>query len=408
VRGDTPDLEPLDGDLRRLLEAEAYRQPVRLTGPGLAARVAAADRDRASWRRWAALASAAAVAALAVVIGVSSQSTRPAPPGGAPSQGAAACDASPATVHGSWWSEVGGPNAFFNIEPGTRRATNAGETWLLHVRFDPDAPESLLELSATDLATGVRLEGVLNSRADPGSIFGFDQPAPPLSGGWYLFELRVPAVGCWRLDAAIDGALAGSAVVEVRPNPGPEATAAADGLPDRIGCSGVVETGPASGPAAPATNCLAALELVRAAYPDLVSSAWAAIVEPMCPPQSDCDFRDPYTIAVVLLAPPSSSAGWLAYLVVGEAGPERVGEVAVDLPAHILDGIRAHGIPGERTYRLECGPIEPVRCATRAYAVIRAGEGPGPARVESVRFRDENGSYTMRFEDGNWVTGIFD
>jgi hypothetical protein len=393
---DATGLGPLDPELRRLLRAEAYRVPVRLTRADLDRGVQRSGR-LGRWPRWAGLASGVAVAALVAIIGFSALSTGR-PPSGASASPDATCDeAAPATVHGSWWSEVGGPHAFFNVEPGTRRATNPGETWLLHVRFDPDAAESLLGLSAVELATGRRIEGTLNGRADPASIYRFDQPAPPLPGGWYLFQQDVPTAGCWRLEASIGDDIVGSAVVVVA-----EAT-----RPEQWFCDGRVETSPSNGPGAAPTDCLAAVELVRAAHPDAFASAWGAIVQPMCPPGMICDQAAPYLIAVVLLAPPSSSAGWLAYPVVGAAGPERVAGVTVDLPEHILDTIRQHGVRTERPYRLVCGPIAAEPCAERAFGVIRAYEGDDPSPVESVTFLDELGSYTLRLVTGDEVTGIF-
>lgn len=211
----SPDFGALEPDIRRLLHAEAYRVPMRLTGAEVAARVAATAGAGGQWGAWLRLAAAGTVAALVVVMAMSSITTGPRPRGSA-SPGASACDASPATIHGTWWSEIGGPNAFFNIEPGTRRATTPRETWLLHVRYEPDAPEGgAVQVSAENLATGVVVPGTLNSRADPANIFRFDQPAPALPGGWYLFEQVVPGSGCWKLRAAIDGVEVGTAVVLV-------------------------------------------------------------------------------------------------------------------------------------------------------------------------------------------------
>lgn len=50
---------------------------------------------------------------------------------------------------------------------------------------------------------------------DPANIYRYDDPAPRLTGGWYLFEQRLPVPGCWRLSAAIDGRVVGTAVIEV-------------------------------------------------------------------------------------------------------------------------------------------------------------------------------------------------
>jgi hypothetical protein len=253
--------DELELDLRRVLRAEAFRPPVHLTGQTLRARLEADDRRRAR-RPWNA--ALAGVAAIAVLVGVVISSTPIVRfPGGEPTP-SAACAESPATKHGSWWVEMGGPNAFFNIEPGTRTSIADG-AWLLFVRFDPDADPGALSLTAEELGSGERVTGSLNSSVDPSNIFRFDQPAPSLTGGWYLFELPIASPGCWRIDALVGDELTGTATVNVmwgRPaatvDPSaPEPTAAAptptegdigtgaiierypDGLPSRMGNSPV-------------------------------------------------------------------------------------------------------------------------------------------------------------------------
>lgn len=128
--------------------------------------------------------------------------------------GSGACDVSPGTMHGTWWREIGGPNAFFNWGDGAR--VSQPFPWKLIVRFDPDAA-STEEVSvwAERLDSGAREPGAFNSPIDPSTIYSFDTPAPDLSGGWYFFEQPLPTAGCWRLSAAIDGRLAGTSVVEV-------------------------------------------------------------------------------------------------------------------------------------------------------------------------------------------------
>jgi len=127
----------------------------------------------------------------------------------------AACVESPATLHGTWWREIGGPEAFFNWDSGARPA---GNRWLLIVRFDPDAVTSdQLSVWADDLGSGERAQAVFNSTMDPSAIYRFDTPAPDLPGGWFLFEQPLPTAGCWRLSAAIDGRIVGTAMVEIGP-----------------------------------------------------------------------------------------------------------------------------------------------------------------------------------------------
>jgi hypothetical protein len=117
---------------------------------------------------------------------------------------------------------MGGPSAFFNIEPGTRLSIEDG-TWLLFTRFDPDAgPSEEVSIEARRLGSDERIVGRLNSSVEPGSIHRFDEPAPTLPGGWYLFELGIASPGCWLITGSVDGQVAGSASVDVgRGRPGP-------------------------------------------------------------------------------------------------------------------------------------------------------------------------------------------
>ena len=126
-----------------------------------------------------------------------------------------ACAASPGTMHGTWWREIGGPNAFFNWEAAPRRLERTAP-WKLIVRFDPDTqPNDAVSVWGDHLATGERALGGFNGPIDLPNIYDFDSPAPDLPGGWYLFMQPLPSTGCWQLSAAINGQLAGTAVVEV-------------------------------------------------------------------------------------------------------------------------------------------------------------------------------------------------
>ena len=214
--------DELDLELRRALRDEAFRLPVRLTAATIKARLEAEDgKQRRSWYRPAAVAPVAGLALVLFVVTFGLIST----PRGGPGQTAVpsvACDESPATRHGSWWVEVGGPNAFFNIEPGTRLSTQ-GNYWLLFARFDPDAgPSEEVAIGARRLGSDERSEGRLNSRVEPSGIYRFDEPAPSLPGGWYLFELDVSSPGCWLITGSVGGQMVGSATVDVgRGLPGP-------------------------------------------------------------------------------------------------------------------------------------------------------------------------------------------
>jgi len=196
-----------------------------------AARLAAAPDVRVHRRygSWPAPGWIAVVLALSAILvgslftgGSSPAPTEPSRPAGsaeasraAPSTStSAACDVSPGAVHGIWWREIGGPDAHFYWGQGPVMSGPA--PWKLFVRFDPDA-RSIDELSvwADRLGSEDRAVGAFNSRADPSTIYRFEQQAPELPGGLYLFEQPLPSPGCWQLSAAIDGQVVGTAVVEV-------------------------------------------------------------------------------------------------------------------------------------------------------------------------------------------------
>jgi hypothetical protein len=210
-------LDTRDERIAAALREEAYRLPVMLTVDELTARL---ELRRGGSRRNTAigwLLSAIAAAAL-VVVAVTRPGVLPSV-GATPEVSRTPCVPSPATLHGTWWSEVGGPNAFFNVEPGTLEATLGTERWLLIVRVAPGLDGRTPELTAENLETGRRVKGAFNSTLDPKNIFRQDEPAPSLPGAWNLFELPVPQSGCWRLAARGEDGEIGSAVVAVLPDP---------------------------------------------------------------------------------------------------------------------------------------------------------------------------------------------
>lgn len=206
--------DELDPRLVQAIREDAYRLPVTVTAGELRRRLEDDRRQRTGWGWLGAIAAAAVIAV--VVVSAWSPSPRPPMSGATPSP-EVQCVESPATTHG-WWVEVGGPNAFFNIEPGTWTATDTVATWLLHVRFDPDAgPGELISIAADLEAEGRHVDGQLNSPADPTNIFHFASPAPSLPGGWYLFQLDIHAPGCWALSARVGDRVVGTATVLVAP-----------------------------------------------------------------------------------------------------------------------------------------------------------------------------------------------
>jgi hypothetical protein len=124
------------------------------------------------------------------------------------------CPASRPETIGDWWVEVGGPNAHFNIEPGTLRP--GADPWLVIVRIQPDPGDpSNISAWVEPLDNGVRADVTVNSRMNPATVFRGASRAPQLPGGWFLLEVPIETSGCWRIDAAVDGTSVGSAVLEV-------------------------------------------------------------------------------------------------------------------------------------------------------------------------------------------------
>lgn len=236
-----------DQDLREAVRSEAYRPPLGLDAANLRSRVQSDERRRAGRRRRIVVGAVAVVAIVAAGVAL-----WPPPPAG-PSAGQpteASCAESTPTTSGGWWVEVGGPNAHFNIKPGSLSAVR--NWWQIIVRFDPDATTGAqVAMSAQLVGSEQPVMAVLNSRIDPRNLYDGSLPAPDLPGGWYLFEQGLPTPGCWRLTASIDGRVAGSATVNVQsrgpsadappslaaPTPG---TAAPTGTPTAVagGCGG--------------------------------------------------------------------------------------------------------------------------------------------------------------------------
>jgi hypothetical protein len=134
--------------------------------------------------------------------------------GGPKASLSAPCPVSPVVRHG-WWHELGGPHAFFH---GPTRPYAGPWPYLVTVRFDPDAPNGArVQLWAERVGWPELVDGTFNSPQDMRNIARGAEPAPVLPGGAYLFEQRWPVPGCWRLSAAIDGRVAGSAVIRVVP-----------------------------------------------------------------------------------------------------------------------------------------------------------------------------------------------
>ena len=202
--------DEFESRLRRVLKDEAYRLPIRPEARSLLEREA---RPRPSWIGFAAATIAAVaviVAVVAVVTGVGRPPTAASPP-------ADACSPDEPVIHGSWWDEIGGENAFFHLQnelPASRYR------YLVIVRFDPNlSADQEPVIWAERLSDGRRVDGSYNSRIRSRGVARFDEPIPRLPGGLFLFEQAFSASGCWRVSAAVDGNIAGSATIRVTGEP---------------------------------------------------------------------------------------------------------------------------------------------------------------------------------------------
>jgi hypothetical protein len=421
------------------LREDAYRVPVTVTAGELRRRLESdRRRERTGWGWLGAIASAAAIAV--VLLSASSISTRPPTSGATPTLGVA-CAETPAITHGGWWVEVGGPNAFFNIEPGTLTATDEGATWLIHVRFEPDAgSEELVSIAADLEPEGRRVDGRLNSPADPTNIFHLNSPAPALPGGWYLFELDIHEPGCWQLSASIDDRVVGTATVLV----GPEVPAPSDSAP--------------SGPApttAPAT--VAPTQAVGDVHVHFIGRA------PECRSEGGCGYflelagegrRDRVELDVAVEPFPAPGDPVTRYELYPDRAidPLATGNYSVTLTSFRYSDVVISGAPrdaeltascstdfeldrgpasivviasfsqsnctatmsyvvlaGQLQYELTCGPIEPTRCRERADDVVRAALLRNPElHVESLTFSTVAGDYVLQFTNGSGISVIID
>ena len=124
------------------------------------------------------------------------------------------CEPSPGLPAPGTGDEVGGPRAFFAVYDEPYTVNEA--PWKLLVRFDPDfAADSEVAVWAVHLETGEREE---SSYSGPANV------EESIDGEMHLFIQPLTLEGCWRLTAAVDGEVAGTAIIEVAPArvPAPE------------------------------------------------------------------------------------------------------------------------------------------------------------------------------------------
>jgi hypothetical protein len=340
---------------------------------------------------------------------------------------------------------MGGPNAFFNIEPGTRTATDMGATWLLHVRFDPDAgPGQLVSIAADLEAAGRHVDGRLNSPADPTNIFHVASPAPLLPGGWYLFELDIDAPGCWALSARIGGHVVGTATVLVAPEPpapsDPAASAPAPTGPKPTEAPASVLPTPAVGDVrvnliGTAPDCRSEggcgyfLELVGEGRRDRVKLL-AALPPDLGPDDPVTHYELDLDTPIDPLAPGSYTVTLASFrysdVRIGEEPPDEEltascstdfelepGPASIVVDASFTDSdctasikyVVSTGLP----FELSCGPIEPTRCRDLSERAVRAALLDYPhAHVRSLTFSSSAGDYLLMLDNGHAISMIID
>jgi hypothetical protein len=412
--------DELDPEVLAALRAEAFRTPVRLGASDLAQRI---DLDQRTRRRRISLLGTIAVAAagLAVVLASTTLLPRPMMYGQGPSP-TPACEQSAATKHGSWWSEMGGPRAFFNLESESQTATNPGSVWLLIVRVDP-APGSAEAISLWAQRAGApeRVPGRFNSPLDPANIARFDEQAPLLPGGWYLFEQPVPQAGCWTIGATVDGELAGSATVAVGPNgEAPDVGGVVLGVTGTAAWCGSIG------------GCAYRLELEGGGRHDRVKLRVSP--DPDVDPETPIDARQ-FVVELDTPLEPLSDGSYTATLtsfavsdVISNGQPAQEHRLASCSTTFAVGGtnlrrvvvnasfsasdcaatIRFVVLIGNPEYRVDCASIEPPRCADLAEAAAREALQHSPTkRIASISFSD-NGSYLLRFDDGSFRSHIVD
>lgn len=429
--------DELDPRLVQALREDAYRVPVTVTAGELRRRLEAERRQRTGWGWLGAVAVAAAVGV--VVLSSWSFSTRP-PMSGAASSPGIQCAESLVTTHGDWWVEMGGPNAFFNIEPGTRTATDEGATWLLHVRFDPDARLGELVSIAADLeAEGLHVEGRLNSPADPSNIFQFASPAPSLAGGWYLFELDIDEPGCWELSASLADRVVGTATVLVAPmlaeptglaQSPPEPTEAPPTVPPTPAVGNVLVSVMGTTPDCRSEGgCGYILELVGEGRHDRLKLS-AVLPPDLGPDDPVTHYELEIDTPIDPLAPGTYTATLTSFrysdvLISGEPPAEELaascstefelqpGPAGIVVDASFSDSdctasikyVVSTGLP----FELSCGPIEPTLCRDLADRAVEAAvlRYPG-AHPVSLEFFSVAGDYTLVLDNGTAISLIID
>ena len=119
----------------------------------------------------------------------------------------------------------GGPRAWALLPAGTSWWIS-NNRFLILVRLDPPpAAGEVVTAWAQPLTGGPRVDGVVGEGSASLPQGGLIGPGDAAAATYFIVEQRFPTPGCWVLNVAVDGELAGSAIVPVSVIPGvPPAT----------------------------------------------------------------------------------------------------------------------------------------------------------------------------------------
>ncbi len=135
-------------------------------------------------------------------------------------------DGCPASTEDEYagYREIGGPRAWALLPTGTSWWISDRRFLILYRLSPPLANGERLTGWAQPLdGSGARVTADLRSVAVSVASGDATQPADPASPRYYIVEVGFSTPGCWVLDVAVNGRLAGSAIIPVVVVPGAEA-----------------------------------------------------------------------------------------------------------------------------------------------------------------------------------------
>lgn len=124
------------------------------------------------------------------------------------------CPASPEEEFAGY-HEVGGPRAWALLPTGPNSWVAGQRAPILYRLSPPPTANESMTAWAVPLGTGSRVDGAIGMSLVP-EPSGSPPPATgPAAFRYYIVEQPLPASGCWVLNVAVNGRLAGSAIIAV-------------------------------------------------------------------------------------------------------------------------------------------------------------------------------------------------